>query len=76
VDIYAMCQIPANDSGLAQDFQFVVDPVDSDRPLTLVESACELVKVARGYGQDVDELRRAVHGGRAARVAHLVARRR
>ena len=56
VVIYAMCQMPVNDSGLAQDFPFVVDPVDSDRQLTLVESARDLAKVAHGYGQDMDEL--------------------
>jgi hypothetical protein len=56
VAIFAMSPMPANDCGLAQDFPFVVDPVYGDEPLTLVESVHEVGKVARGYGQDIDEL--------------------
>ena len=46
VAIFAMSQMPANDYGLAQDFPFVVDPVDGDEPPNLVESAREVGKVA------------------------------
>ncbi|MEX0985444.1 MAG: hypothetical protein WD096_10415 [Actinomycetota bacterium] len=56
VAIFAMSKMPANDFGLAQDFPFVVDPVDGDEPPTLVESVHDVGKVARGYGQDTDEL--------------------
>lgn len=58
VIIYAMRQMPANDFGLAQDFPFVVDPVnvEGDEPPTLVESVRDVGKVARSYGQDTDEL--------------------
>jgi hypothetical protein len=52
VVILAMRQVPANDFGLAQDFPFVIDPVDGDRPPTLVESMNDMGKVARVYGQD------------------------
>ena len=58
VTIFAMRQMPANDFGLAQDFPFVVDPVNvgGDQPPTLVESVRDVGKVARSYGQDMDEL--------------------
>lgn len=58
VIIYSMRQMTANDFGLAQDFPFVVDPVnvEGDKPPTLVESVRDVGKVARSYGQDTDEL--------------------
>jgi hypothetical protein len=58
VTIFAMRQMPANNNDLALDYPFVVDPGrnSAEQPPTLVESARDLGKVVRGYGEELDDL--------------------
>ncbi|MEO8423312.1 MAG: hypothetical protein ABI595_05280 [Actinomycetota bacterium] len=56
--IYVMSQMPANNNDLALDYPFVVDPGrnSGEEGPTLVESARDLGKVVRSYGEDLDLL--------------------
>jgi hypothetical protein len=58
VTIFAMRQMPANNNDLAIDYPFVVDPGrnSAGQMPTLVESARDLGKVVRSYGEELDDL--------------------
>ena len=58
ISIFAMRQMPANNNDLAIDYPFVVEPGRNwgKQVPTLVESAHDLGKVVRSYGEDLDDL--------------------
>jgi hypothetical protein len=58
VSIFGMRQMPATNNDLAIDYPFVVDPGrhSPHQVPTLVESARDLGKVVRSYGEDLDDL--------------------